>query len=85
MFVHMELHIIDPFTLINPLASFPPLHHILDEGLATHIASYMIMVAIRVETGSSHPGHVLSWSSGYDSVYKISGLEPDSSLDYVHY
>ena len=46
---------------------------------------------IRVETGSGHPGHpgqpghVLSGSSGSDPVYKISGSDPDSLLDHVHF
>ena len=40
----------------------------------------------RVETESSHldqPGHVLSGSSGSDPVYKISGSDVDSALDYA--
>ena len=43
----------------------------------------------RVETGSGYPGyagqlgHVLSGSSGSDQVYKISGSDPDSTLDHV--
>ena len=47
------------------------------------------MVSYRVETGSGHPGyldqpsHVLSGSSGSYSVYKISGSDLDSTLDYV--
>ena len=46
-------------------------------------------VPIRVETGLGHPdypgqpGHVLSGSSGSDTVYEISGSDPDSALDYV--
>ena len=48
----------------------------------------VIMFGSRVETGSGHPGqpgHVLSGSSGSDPVYKISGSDPDSLLDHVHF
>ena len=44
----------------------------------------IIKVAIRVKTGLGHPSHVLSGSSGSDPVYKISGSDPDSTLDYMH-
>ena len=43
----------------------------------------------RVETESGYPGyvgqlgHVLSGSSGSDQVYKISGSDPDTTLDHV--
>ena len=43
-------------------------------------------VYIRVETGSGHPGHpghILSGSSGSDPVYKLSGSDPDSTLNHV--
>ena len=30
-----------------------------------------------VETGSGHPGHIFSGSSGSDPVYKLSGSDPD--------
>ena len=38
----------------------------------------------RVETGSGHPGHILSGSSGSDPLYKLSGSDPDSTLNHVH-
>ena len=34
-------------------------------------------VHARVETGSGHPGHIFSGSSGSDPLYKISGSDPD--------
>ena len=43
----------------------------------------------RAETRSGHPsypgqlGHVMSRSSGYDLVYKVSRPEPDSALDHM--
>ena len=43
-----------------------------------------------VETGSGQPGvlgqpgHVLFWSSGYDSVYELSGSDPDSALNHIY-
>ena len=40
-------------------------------------------MGIRVETGLGHPGHILSGSSGYDPLYKISGSDLDSALDPV--
>ena len=30
-----------------------------------------------VETGSGHPGHIFSGSSGSDPVYNLSGSDPD--------
>ena len=42
-----------------------------------------------IETGSGHPGylgqlgHILSWSSGSNLVYKISGSDLDFALDHV--
>ena len=44
------------------------------------------VVCTRVETGSGHPGHVLSGSSRSDPVYKISRFDHDSAVDhmYVH-
>ena len=44
----------------------------------------------RVETGLSHPGYpgqlgqVLSGSTGSDLVYKLSGSNPDCTLDNIH-
>ena len=38
---------------------------------------------LRVKTGSSHLGHVLSGSSGFTPVYRISGSDLDSALDHV--
>ena len=41
-----------------------------------------------VETGAGHlghPGHVLSGSSGFDPVYKMSGSDLDPALDHVCY
>ena len=40
------------------------------------------MVAVRVETGSGHPGHILCGSTRSDLDYKISGKrsEPNSAL-----
>ena len=32
---------------------------------------------VRVKTGSGHPGHIFSGSSGSDPLYKISGSDPD--------
>ena len=32
---------------------------------------------ISVETGSGHPGHIFSGSSGSDPVYNLSGSDPD--------
>ena len=37
----------------------------------------------RVETGSGHPGYVLSRLTGSDLVYKISGCDPDFTLNHV--
>ena len=34
-------------------------------------------VQISVETGSGHPGHIFSGSSGSDPVYNLSGSDPD--------
>ena len=51
----------------------------------------VVYVCYRVETGSGHPGnpghpgHILSGSSGSDPLYKISGSDPDSALDHVHF
>ena len=51
--------------------------------------SKLSCVQIRVETGSGYPGyqgqlgHVLSGSSRFDPVYKISGSDSDSALDHV--
>ena len=36
-----------------------------------------LMVLISVETGSGHPGHIFSGSSGSDPVYNLSGSDPD--------
>ena len=36
---------------------------------------------IRIETGSGHPGHVLSRSSGSDPLYKISGSDPYFAIE----
>ena len=54
------------------------------------VASYCnICIYIRVETGSGHPGHpghpghILSGSSGSDPLYKLSGSDPDSTLNHV--
>ena len=47
---------------------------------------YIIIIVIRVETGSGHPGHpghIFSVSSGSDSDYKISGSDPDSALYHM--
>ena len=41
------------------------------------------ITSIRVETGSGHPDHILSGSSGSDPVYKLSGSDPDSTLNHV--
>ena len=41
-----------------------------------------------VETTSGYPSHlshVLCGSSGSDPIHKISGFDPDSLLDHVHY
>ena len=32
---------------------------------------------VSVETGSGHPGHIFSGSSGSDPVYNLSGSDPD--------
>ena len=45
---------------------------------------FMGAAVIRVETGSGHPGHILSWSSKSGPVYKMSKSDLDSALDYVH-
>ena len=37
-----------------------------------------------IETRTGQLGHVLSRLSRSDPVYKISGYDPDSALDYVH-
>ena len=42
-----------------------------------------VVIGIRVETGSDHLAHVLSRSSRFDLVYKISGSDPDSTLDHM--
>ena len=34
-------------------------------------------VFVSVETGSGHPGHIFSGSSGSDPVYNLSGSDPD--------
>ena len=36
-----------------------------------------------VETGSGHPGHIFSGSSGSDPVYKLSGSDRRPGLDHV--
>ena len=35
------------------------------------------LVSDSVETGSGHPGHIFSGSSGSDPVYNLSGFDPD--------
>ena len=40
-----------------------------------------VYMYIEFETGSGHLGHVLSWSSESDLVYKISESVSDSALD----
>ena len=39
--------------------------------------TYVEGVSISVETGSGHPGHIFSGSSGSDPVYNLSGSDPD--------
>ena len=43
------------------------------------------MTWVKAETRSGHPDHVLSKSSGSDLVYKLSGSDPDSTLDHKHW
>ena len=49
----------------------------------------LIIVYIRVKTGSGHlgylgqPADVLTRSSKSDPVYKISGSDPDSALNHM--
>ena len=50
-------------------------------------ARVRVHVCVGVETRSGYPGQlsqVLSGSSGSDPVYKISGFEPDSTLDHIY-
>ena len=47
---------------------------------------HQVGIYIRVETGSGHPGHpghILSGSSGSDPLYKLSGSDPDPTLNHV--
>ena len=50
---------------------------------ATSLMS-IVQVCNMVETRLGHPGHILSWLSMFNLLYKISGSDPDSALHHVH-
>ena len=48
----------------------------LDSPGVVCVCVVYVCVCVSVETGSGHPGHIFSGSSGSDPVYKLSGSDP---------
>ena len=55
-------------------------HDAIDDAHSYHTSSLIqeeLWIHNSVETGSGHPGHIFSGSSGSDPVYNLSGSDPD--------